>query len=480
MTEVVDEPPPLLRTNSFRDSYHSPNRERFWPDVSYDNWNNWKWQQTQAVISVRRKGARLGLEDIFPLDGAERERLLLLEETTNTRIPPYVIATMGDIQNPLDPISIQVVPSSREIDERSQTGMLADPLSEDEDSPVPHLTHRYPDRALLTVTSFCQLYCRFCTRSRKTLDQDGQEPTISDESFRNVVDYIQKNPQLREIITSGGDPLMLPTEKLRTILTGLSEIPHLTKVRIGSRVPVTLPQRLFDKDVLDVLGEVNRKYDKLWLHTHFNHPYEFTAESAQAVRNVRKLEINVLNHSVLLEGVNNDYGTMKELLNGLERMKITPYYLFHCDPVTGGGHFRTSLEEGMALMNSLRGNISGAKFPDYVVDLPYGGGKVVADSLKRVASGREGGEEFYVFANFEGGLVKYHPQRVPERKGEIELLEVRSYEDREHGHYISKDDVVAFIRSGRDYSFPENSERMQRRREKYGVLQSLPVLSDAA
>jgi lysine 2,3-aminomutase len=280
---------------------------------------------------------------------------------------------------------------------------LDDPLEEDQDSPVPGVTHRYPDRALLIATPVCSMYCRFCTRKRVTMDREGWDaPSHSEE---RMIQYIRQTPAIRDVILSGGDPLTLPLAKLGWFVNQLAAIEHVDVIRIGTRVPVTLPQRLFDQELIDLLARA----EKIWIQTHFNHPREITPEAAQACRALVSAGMPVNNHSVLLKGVNDSLEIMRSLMRELLRIKVRPYYLFHCDPVTGAGHFRTSVWKGVEIVEGLRGHVSGLAVPTYVVDGLHGAGKIPLMPNYLLSAS----ENAIVLRNYEGVIFRYEPEDKP-------------------------------------------------------------------
>ena len=263
------------------------------------------------------------------------------------------------------------MPSAEELDDTSQ---LSDPLDEERLSPVPGVIHRYPDRAVLLVSNRCATYCRFCMRKRKVGCSGG------DADLPAALEYIAATPQLRDIILSGGDPLMLSDDELHQILSALRRIPHVEIIRIGSRIPVTDPSRI-TPELCRMLAE----HHPLYLNTHFNHPMELTVEAAQACRLLASAGVQLGNQTVLLKGVNNDGLTLQNLLTGLLRLQVRPYYLHQMDLVRGTAHFRTPLEQGRQLIGALRGRVSGMAIPHFVIDLPGGKGKVpvLPDTLHR-------------------------------------------------------------------------------------------------
>jgi lysine 2,3-aminomutase len=313
-----------------------------------------------------------------------------------------------------------------------------DPLEEDQDSPVPGLTHRYPDRVLMITTPVCTMYCRYCTRKRVTLDKSGWDaPSRND---RRMLEYIRGHEEIHDVVVSGGDPLSLPMNKLRWLLTELAAIPHVDVIRIGTRVPVTLPQRLFDPELIELLAASG----KTWIQTHFNHPREVTPESARGIRNLINEGMPVNNHSVLLRGVNDSVVVMRELSRALLRIKVRPYYIFHCDPVTGASHFRTSVWKGIEIVEGLRGHISGLGVPTYVVDGLKGAGKIPLAPNYLVSAS----ESSVVLRNYEGLIFRYDPRGgLPAPSGQYDAI-----------------GVSGLLAGQRQSLVPEETPRIQRRR----------------
>ncbi|HTU27047.1 MAG TPA: KamA family radical SAM protein [Pirellulales bacterium] len=401
-----------------------------WRDVPAEQWNDWRWQMQNAIRTTSQ------LAEFLPMSTQEMESLESLEQQYKLAIPPYYFSLI-DLGDPLDPIALQSLPSTLETSSTSGEE-LQDPLEEDKDSPVPGLTHRYPDRALLVTTHVCSMYCRFCTRKRVTMDRDGWDaPSHNDE---RMIQYVRDHAEIRDVIVSGGDPLSLPMGKLRWFVTQLAAIDHLDVVRIGTRVPVTLPQRLSDPELIALLRDAG----KIWIQTHFNHPREITPETAHAVRQLVNAGMPVSNHAVLLKGVNDSVATMRQLVRGLLRIKVRPYYLFHCDPVVGAGHFRTSVWKGLEIIEGLRGHVSGLAVPTYVVDGTHGAGKIPLMPNYLVSAS----ENAVILRNYEGMLFRYAP------------------EDKVNGagHYASLG-VSNLLAGNRDMLIPEGTPRMNRRQE---------------
>lgn len=427
-TIIPEAVPQNLPTFDDEEPPSTPRRHPEWQDVPDHQWDDWRWQMQNAIRSVRQ------LRNLLSFTDEELEIIGGLEADYKVVIPPYYFSLI-DPDNPNDPIRLQSVPSPREAENPSGYE-LVDPLEEDKDSPVPGVTHRYLDRALLVTTPACSMYCRFCTRKRSTLTRGGWETITRDD--RRMVEYVAKHSEIRDVIVSGGDPLTLPTSKLKFFLENLSRIPHVDVIRIGTRVPVTLPQRLYDQELIDLLTASG----KVWIQTHFNHPREITPEAKRVCNALLKGGMPVNNHTVLLQGVNDNLETMRNLLRGLLRIKVRPYYLFHCDPVIGAGHFRTSVWKGVEIMEGLRGHMSGLGIPTYVVDSPHGGGKIPVMPNYLISAS----DDAVVLRNFEGQIVRYQAQDKPNT---IEPTITRG--------------VSSLLQGTRSVIVPEGSERMARR-----------------
>jgi lysine 2,3-aminomutase len=405
-----------------------PQRHPLWRDVPLHQWNDWRWQSQNAIRSVRQ------LRNLLPFSSKELEVIGNLEAEYKTAIPPYYFSLI-DPDDPDDPIRLQAVPSHLEAENPSGYE-LDDPLEEDKDSPVPGLTHRYPDRALLITTHVCTMYCRFCTRKRATMVRGGWD-AISRNDER-MIEYVRDHPEIRDVIVSGGDPLTLPFAKLRFFLENLAAIEHVDVIRIGTRVPVTLPMRLYDEELIDLMASV----EKVWIQTHFNHPREVTAEAENVCKALLRAGMPVNNHTVLMRGVNDSLETMRDLMRALLRIKVRPYYIFHCDPVIGAGHFRTSVWKGLEIMEGLRGHLSGLGIPTYVVDSPHGGGKIPLMPNYLVSAS----DDSVVLRNYEGMLVRYQAEDKPNT--------VRPTPTR---------GVSALLQGTKSALIPEHNERMARR-----------------
>ena len=334
--------------------------KKIWGHTVDKDWNDWKWQMANRICTLQE------LQKFIPLSA---QRISILEKVISVfhfGVTPYYFSLINFENKEHDPIFRQIIPSGKELENWGKGSW--DPLNEEGDSPIPGLTHRYPDRVLMVLTNFCPSYCRHCNRKRKW---SQEEHTITRERIDQMIQYIAKNLSLREVILSGGDPLIIPLEDLDYILWSIRRIDHVEIIRIGSRIPVTLPQRITD-DLLTLLA----KYSPVWLNTHFNHYREITSVSAEACEKIVQSGIPLNNQTVLLKGINDDAQTLLQLNHALIKCKVRPYYLFQCDPVIGVEHFRTRIAKGIEIIEHLQGHTSGLAVPIFAVDTPGGGGKV--------------------------------------------------------------------------------------------------------
>ena len=315
------------------------------------------------------------------------EKMRKIHEEFPIRINPYYLSLIEEVG---DPIWKQVVPDSREL---IITG-VEDPLHEEEDSEVANVTHRYPDRVLFYINYMCPIYCRFCTRKRKVGDPDS----IPDDNTERGLQYLREHPEVRDVIISGGDPLMLTDRKIDYVVGGLRSIEHIEIIRIGSRVPVTLPQRITPN-----LCAILKKHHPFYINTHFNHPREITPETTKACGMLADAGIPLGNQAVLLKGVNDDPEVMVELMKKLLAIRVKPYYIYQADLVVGTDHFRTSIKKGLEIIAALRGHISGLGVPHYVVDAPGGGGKIALLPDPVVSFD----DDEIRLRNYEGGVYSY-------------------------------------------------------------------------
>ncbi|MFZ5643518.1 MAG: lysine 2,3-aminomutase [Bacillota bacterium] len=357
-----------------------------WKTVTQEDWNNWKWQLANRITNLEE------LNEIIPLSEEEREGIARSLGTLRMAITPYY-ALLMDPHDPGDPIRKQAVPISLELQDGDYD--LEDPLHEDVDSPVPGLTHRYPDRVLLLVTDQCSMYCRHCTRRRFAGTHDEVRPR---EQIKKALDYIRAHPNIRDVILSGGDSLCISDDQLGMILQHLREIPHVEIIRIGTRTPVVMPQR-----VTPELCRVIKKYHPVWLNTHFNHPRELTPESKKACAMLADAGIPLGNQTVLLRGVNDCPYVIKDLMHRLLENRIRPYYIYQCDLSSGIEHFRTSVAKGIEIIEVLRGHTSGLAVPTYVIDAPGGGGKIPVMPQYLISQS----DQKVILRNYEGVISAY-------------------------------------------------------------------------
>jgi lysine 2,3-aminomutase len=326
------------------------------------NWKDWKWQLRHSIRSVEKFEHLTGIK----FEEKEKADLQRTFEKFPLSITPYYLSVMDKSNYKNDPIFKQAFGSIEEL--TTLPSELADPLSEDKDSPVEGITHRYPDRVLFHVSNTCSMYCRFCTRKRKVGDIDF---VPSKHQLSAGIEYIKNTPQVRDVLLSGGDPFMLPDDKIDWLLSEISQIPHVEIIRIGTRVPVVLPYRITDN-----LVSILKKYQPLWINTHFNHPNELTSSAKEALAKLADGGFPLGNQSVLLADVNDCPRIMKSLLHKLVQARVRPYYLYQCDLSEGLSHFRTPIGKGIEIMESLVGHTSGFARPAYVIDAPGGGGKI--------------------------------------------------------------------------------------------------------
>lgn len=330
-----------------------------WADVPASEWNDWRWQLRNRITTAAQ------LETLMPLTAREREGFRAAEGRLAFAITPHFF-NLIDRKNPDCPVRLQVVPRAEE--SRVSPGETADPVGEEKTSPVPGLVHRYPDRVLLLSTDRCACYCRYCTRSRLVSNARGYDfhPQL-EAGFR----YIAEHEEVRDVLVSGGDFFLLSDDKIDYVLARLRAIPHVEFVRVGSRVPVFLPQR-----VTPELCAVLRRHGPIWLSIHVNHPRECTRELAAAAERLAFAGVVLGNQSVLLRGVNDDPAVMRSLVHRLLMMRVRPYYLYACDMINGSAHFRVPAARGVEIIRALRGWTSGYAVPQFVIDAPGGGGKV--------------------------------------------------------------------------------------------------------
>ena len=361
-------------------------RLELFKDVTDDQWNDWEWQVKNRIETVEE------LKKYIPLTVEEEEGAQKCLQTLRMAITPYYLVLI-DPSDPHDPIRRQAIPTALEL--KKANADLLDPLHEDTDSPVPGLTHRYPDRVLLLITDMCSMYCRHCTRRRFAGQNDNSMPM---DRIDKAIEYIRNTPQVRDVLLSGGDALLVSDDKLEYIIKKLREIPHVEIIRIGSRVPVVLPQRI-TKELVNML----KKYHPIWVNTHFNHPNEITQESKLACERLANAGVPLGNQSVLLRGVNDCTHVMMELVHELVKIRVRPYYIYQCDLSMGLEHFRTPVSKGIEIIEALRGHTSGFCVPTFVVDAPGGGGKIPVMPNYVISQS----PEKVVLRNFEGVITTY-------------------------------------------------------------------------
>jgi len=410
-----------------------------WKDVTAKQWSDWKWQVRNRITDVE------SLAKVINLTPEEKEEIDHSMKYLRMAITPYY-ASLMDPDDPEGPVRKQAVPTSNEL--HFTKDEMEDTVGETVDSPHEGLTHRYPDRVLLLLTDQCSMYCRHCCRRRFSGQTDHQR---SWEEIKAAIDYIRDTPAVRDVLLSGGDPLLVSDEFLEKVIREIRKIKHVQIVRLGTRTPVVCPQRITPQ-----LVRMLRKYHPIWLNTHFNHPNEITPESKRAVEMLADAGIPVGNQSVLLKGVNDCPTIMKKLCQDLTWIRCRPYYIYQCDIAKGIEHFRTSIAKGIEIIENLRGHTSGFAVPQFIIDAPTGGGKIpigpqylISMSDKRV-----------VLRNYEGGIFEF-----PEVEGDRisrcppACKMCKDYPELESGG-------VASVLSGRKMALiPEGTLREERRKQ---------------
>lgn len=414
-------------------------------------WTDWRWQLKNSITRVETLEKLLDIR----FEPLEKRKIELTLKKFPLSITPYYLSLIDRSDYRNDPVFRQAFPDPQELE--IDTCDMTDPLAEDQDSPAPGITHRYPDRVLFHVSNVCAMYCRHCTRKRKVGDIDS----IPDRNhIRAGLDYIRNTPEIRDVLLSGGDPLMLSDAYLDWILTELRAIKHVQVIRIGSRIPVVLPYRVTD-DLIAML----RKHQPLWLNTHFNHPREVTSSSHEALRKLADAGIPLGNQSVLLAGVNDCPRIMKSLVHKLVENRVRPYYLYQCDLSEGLSHFRTPVGKGIEIMESLRGHTSGFAVPTYVIDAPGGGGKIPMNPNYLVSLSTNK----VVLRNYEGVITTYqepdsYKQKFCDRKCDSCELQLMLEDGQEQ-------DATGIEKLLSDYDetislTPEDNRRLERRDEQ--------------
>jgi lysine 2,3-aminomutase len=416
--------------------------------IVLSKWKDWKWQMNKCIKSVDDFEQLLGIE----FEPEYRQKIEKTVETFPLSITPYYLSLINADDYANDPVFRQAFPVPEELQVLDHE--MADPLAEDQDSPAPGITHRYPDRVLFHISNICSMYCRHCTRKRKVGDQDT---VPGRQEIEAGLDYIRNNPVVRDVLLSGGDPLMLSDDYLDWILTELDNIEHVQVVRIGSRMPVVLPYRITD-DLVAML----KKHHPIWINTHFNHPREMTTSSKEAVRKLADAGIPLGNQTVLLAGVNDCPRIMKSLVHKLVANRVRPYYLYQCDLSEGLTHFRTPVGKGIEIMESLRGHTSGFAVPTYVVDAPGGGGKIPLNPNYLISLSTNK----VVLRNYEGVITTYkepdsYEQYFCDRNCEACDLQLQ-LDDAEEYRSIGIEKLLADHDETISLT-PEHNERMERR-----------------
>jgi lysine 2,3-aminomutase len=385
-----NEEPPSRFTETFA-SHRPPQeislsfRHRFFPTATQEDWNDWRWQLQNRITSSRQLGK------IIKLSENEKNSFHFQNTTLPLAITPYY-ASLIDPDNPEQSIRRTMVPVVNEL--LVSAGESPDPLGEESHSPVPGLIHRYPDRVLFLVTDYCSSYCRYCTRSRMV----GKRKTSGKKQWQKAIDYIAATPSVRDVLLSGGDPLTLPDEQIDWLLGSLRRIPHVELIRIGTKAPIVLPQRITPK-----LVEMLKKHHPLWISIHCTHPDEITSEVSVACTRLADAGIPLGSQTVLLAGINDSVETMRRLMHSLVKIRVKPYYLYQCDPILGSSHFRTPVSKGLEIYQGLRGHTTGYAVPNYVIDAPGGGGKIPL--IPETVAGRDGND--LLIRNYEGNVYRY-------------------------------------------------------------------------
>ncbi|WP_078596836.1 lysine 2,3-aminomutase [Evansella clarkii] len=410
-----------------------------WEDVTEEQWNDWMWQLTNTIRTLD------DLKKVINLTPEEEEGVRISTKTIPLNITPYYASLMNP-DDPRCPVRMQSVPISQEIQKTKYD--LEDPLFEDEDSPVPGLTHRYPDRVLFLVTNQCSMYCRYCTR-RRFSGQIGMG--VPKKQLDGAIQYIASNPEIRDVLISGGDGLLINDQILEYVLKNLREIDHVEIIRIGTRAPVVFPQRITEN-----LCNILKKYHPIWLNTHFNTSIEITEESKKACEMLANAGVPLGNQAVILAGINDSVEIMKKLMHDLVKIRVRPYYIYQCDLSEGIGHFRAPVSKGLEIIEGLRGHTSGYAVPAFVVDAPGGGGKITLQPNYLISQS----PDKVVLRNFEGVITSYpEPQNyVPGRANDY----FYSYYEKKEQKRVG---VSALMNDEKFNLVPEGLNRLDRRKQ---------------
>ena len=408
-----------------------------WKNVTKNQWDDWKWQVQNRITTVDQ------LKEVVNLAPDEEAGVHESLKILRMAISPY-FAMLMDPDDPHDPIRMQAVPTIQETDFSASD--MEDPLFEEIDSPVHGLTHRYPDRVLFLITDMCGNYCRHCTRRRMAGQTDHQ---MSKETIDAAIKYIKGHQEIRDVLISGGDGLLVSDEFLEDVIKRLKAIDHVEIVRLGSRAPCTLPQRITPE-----LCKMLSKYHPIWLNTHFNHPKEITPESKRAVEMLVDHGIPVGNQSVLLKGINDCPTIMKKLVHELVKIRCRPYYYYQCDLSKGLEHFRTSVEKGIEIAEALRGHTSGFAVPTFILDGPGGGGKIPISPQYLISMS----DKRVVLRNYEGGTFSY-----PQPKDRVSVCPPTCKLCEKYKNVESKEGVAGVLSGRKMCLIPEGTLRGARR-----------------
>jgi lysine 2,3-aminomutase len=357
-----------------------------WKDVTEEQWNDWKWQLSNRITSLKR------LSQIINIEDEEEKEIAACLRKYRMAITPYY-ATLIDENDKNCPIRMQVIPTIQELDNTDFENI--DPLQETLHSPVPGLIHRYPDRVALLISGNCAVHCRFCTRKNYSY---GKDRVCRGADLDKAINYLESNHHIRDVLLTGGDPLCLPDNFLQALLQRLRSIKNIEIIRIGSRIPVAMPQRITPE-----FCAILKKYHPIWLNTHFNHPLEIAPEAQHACEMLANAGIPLGNQSVLLKGINDSPAVMRKLVHELLKIRVRPYYLYQCDLTEGIGHFRTPVTTGINIIKTLRGHTSGLAVPTYVIDAPGGGGKIPVNKDFIISHS----SQEVILQNYQGHTYKY-------------------------------------------------------------------------
>ncbi len=405
-------------------------------NVSEEDWNDWHWQLKNVIRDIP------SLKKIITVDKSLETNLEKCLEKFKMAITPYYASIM-ERNYDRGVVRLQAIPTINELNVAADDH--DDPLHEDVDSPVPGLTHRYPDRVLLLVTHICSMYCRHCTRRRVVGDHDTH---LSRTQIDKCIDYIKEHQEIRDVLISGGDPLTLTDDHLEYVLKKLRAIEHVEIIRIGTRTPVVLPQR-----ITDPLVDMLKKYHPVYVNTHFNHPNEITADAKRATEKLANAGIQLGNQTVLLRDVNDCPNIMKKLMHELLKIRVKPYYIYQCDLSVGISHFRTSITKGMEIIENLRGHTTGMAVPTFVVDAPGGGGKIPLMPNYLISQS----DRRFALRNYEGVITTYtQPENVVSNCGRCKICSEKN------GTYKPLDGVAKLLSGEKLYLEPSNLVRRKR------------------